>query len=62
MKPAVALTGAGGLVSAVAAAGRPALVGVGVLLVLLVGVLCWVLADTARTARMVRLIRAVRGR
>lgn len=59
---AVAATGGAGLVSAVAAAGRPALAGLGVLILLLVGMLCWVIASRPRTQNVVALIRATRRR
>ena len=62
MRKAEALTGIAGVVSAIAAAGRLALVGAGVMMLAVIMVLCWVLASTDRTARLVRLIRALRGR
>jgi hypothetical protein len=62
MKATGRVAGIGGVVYAVAAAGLPALAGAGILLAVMLGVLCWVLASTQRTTRLVRLIRALRVR
>jgi hypothetical protein len=62
MKTIATVTGIGGAVGAMAAAGRPVLAGAGALLLVLTAALCWVVTDTGRTARLVRVIRAVRGK
>jgi hypothetical protein len=49
-----------GLVSAAAAVGLPALVGLAVLAVMVIGVLCWIIANSSRTENTVALITAAR--
>jgi hypothetical protein len=49
-----------GLLSAAAAAGLPALIGLAVLATAVIGVLCWIIANRARTENTVALITATR--
>ena len=56
-----ALIGALGAVASAAAAGRPALAGLGAVVVLLIGVLCWTLTDRDRTANLVAILGALRA-
>jgi hypothetical protein len=62
MKPALRATGLGGIVTAAAAAGRPALAGLGVVLLVVAVVLCWVVTNRDRTVNTVAIIAAIRGR
>ena len=50
------------MISAVAAAGRPALLGLGILALLLLALTGWVIASKARTANTVAIIAATRTR
>jgi len=58
---ALAVTGLGGIITAAAAAGQHAMVGLGALLVAAIGVTCWVINNSARTQNAVAIIRAARS-
>jgi hypothetical protein len=60
MKTALTATGLGGIITAAAAAGRPALAILGVLLIMVIGAACWVIANRDRTANAVAIITAAR--
>ena len=61
MKKVTLVGGLATVVTAVAAVGQPALAGLGVLLVLGIGMVCWVVANRGRTSNFVAIIRATRG-
>jgi hypothetical protein len=52
----------GGVISAVAAAGSPALLGAAAIGVLVLTAMCWVIVNKDRTANLVAIISALRRR
>ena len=61
MRSGALLTGLGGLVTAAAAAGQQALIGVGVIALLLLILLCWTVSNGSRTKNLVSIIVALRS-
>jgi hypothetical protein len=51
---------AGGLISTAVAAGTPIFIALAVLILVMVGVLCWIVANSGRTINTVALITATR--
>jgi hypothetical protein len=62
MKTALTATGLGAVITAVAAAGQPALALVGILVLTGIGAVCWMITNRDRTANAVAIINAARGR
>jgi Flp pilus assembly protein TadB len=62
MRTFATVTGTGGALGVLAAAGRPALVAAAAVFVVLTAALCWIIRDSGRTTRLVRIIRAFRDR
>ena len=61
MRTGALLSGLGGLVTAAAAAGQQALIGVGVIAMLLIILLCWTVSNRSRTRNLVSIILALRS-
>lgn len=60
MRFTTAAASTSGVVTAIAAVGQPALAGLAILLILLLGTFCWAVTNTTRTRNVVSIIIALR--